>query len=84
MGATKRVKSTTKDRALSLTFSTGAYESTAFFIRHDPSEQEFLFFGDVEPDSLAETPQTINVWRAAAPKIPEKLSYIYASDGDYF
>ena len=57
----------------------GDYESTAFFIRHDPTSQEFLFFGDVSPDSLCESsnPQTISVWRAAAPKIPSKLSAIF-------
>lgn len=55
----------------------GQYASTAFFVRHEPSLREFLFFGDVEPDSIANTPQTINVWRAAASKIPEKLSCIF-------
>jgi 3',5'-cyclic-nucleotide phosphodiesterase len=55
----------------------GDYESSAFFIRHDPSGQEFLFFGDVSPDSLASKPQTIAVWRAAAPKIPSTLSAIF-------
>jgi cAMP phosphodiesterases class-II len=58
----------------------GDYESTAFFIRHDPTRQEFLFFGDVSPDSLCEEsskPQTISVWRAAAPKIPSTLSAIF-------
>jgi len=37
----------------------------------------FLFFGDVEPDAIAAEPRTINVWRAAAPKIPHKLSAIF-------
>jgi len=57
----------------------GDYESTAFFIRHDLTGQEFLFFGDVSPDSLCESsnPQTISVWRAAAPKIPNTLSTIF-------
>lgn len=55
----------------------GHYESAAFFIRHEPSSREFLFFGDVEPDILAEKPQTIHVWRAAAPKIPDTLSSIF-------
>jgi 3',5'-cyclic-nucleotide phosphodiesterase len=56
---------------------TGNYESAAFFIRHDLHNREFLFFGDVEPDTVAPRPQTINVWRAAAPKIPQKLSTIF-------
>lgn len=57
----------------------GDYESTAFFIRHDPTSQEYLFFGDVSPDSLCEPSkrQTKYVWRAAAPKIPSKLSTIF-------
>ncbi|KLO12011.1 hypothetical protein SCHPADRAFT_905529 [Schizopora paradoxa] len=53
------------------------YQSSAFFIRHDPTEQEFLFFGDVEPDSLAKKPLTIDVWRVAAPKIPHRLNTIF-------
>ncbi|KAI9509956.1 cAMP phosphodiesterases class-II-domain-containing protein [Russula earlei] len=47
----------------------GDYESSAFFIRHDPSGQEFLFFGDVSPDSLSSTPQTI--------AIPATLSSVF-------
>jgi len=57
--------------------TSGNYGSTAFFIRHDLHNREFLFFGDVEPDTVAPRPQTINVWRAAAPKIPQKLSAIF-------
>ncbi|KAJ8474255.1 hypothetical protein ONZ45_g16012 [Pleurotus djamor] len=53
------------------------YISSAFFIRHDPSSKELLFFGDVEPDSLALIPRTIEVWRVAAPKIPHTLSAIF-------
>ncbi|KAL1747010.1 cAMP phosphodiesterases class-II-domain-containing protein [Schizophyllum fasciatum] len=55
----------------------GAYESSAFSIRHDPSGREFLFFGDVEPDSLAKHPRTIDVWRYAAPKVATTLSAIF-------
>ncbi|KAF6765028.1 class II cAMP phosphodiesterase [Ephemerocybe angulata] len=55
----------------------GPYESFAYFIRHDLSGGEFLFFGDVEPDSLAATPQSIHVWRTAAPKIPTTLRAIF-------
>jgi 3',5'-cyclic-nucleotide phosphodiesterase len=47
----------------------GTYESSAFFIRHDPSSSEFLFFGDVEPDAIARTPRNIDIWRIAAPMI---------------
>ena len=55
----------------------GHYASAAFFIRHEPSLCEFLFFGDVEPDSVADKPLTIDVWHAAAPKFPEFLSTIF-------
>jgi len=55
----------------------GHYASAAFFIRHEPSLCEFLFFGDVEPDSVADKPLTIDVWHAAAPKFPELLSTIF-------
>ncbi|KAG5341048.1 hypothetical protein C0989_011907 [Termitomyces sp. Mn162] len=55
----------------------GQYGSTAFFIRHNAQNHEFLFFGDVEPDTIADEPRTINVWRAAASKIPQKLSAIF-------
>jgi cAMP phosphodiesterase len=55
----------------------GSYESVAFFIRDEPTGKQFLFFGDVEPDSLNLHPKTIDVWRAAAPLIPETLSAIF-------
>lgn len=56
----------------------GDYESSAFFVRHDASGQQFLFFGDVAPDSLAaHAPLTIAVWRAAAPLIPHALSALF-------
>jgi 3',5'-cyclic-nucleotide phosphodiesterase len=62
----------------------GDYESSAFFIRHDPTGQEFLFFGDVSPDSLVAggpssktKPKNIAVWRAAASKIPAALSAVF-------
>ena len=57
--------------------TSGVYDSAAFFVRHDPSAQEFLFFGDVEPDTISPRPRTINVWRAAAAKIPLTLSTIF-------
>ncbi|KAL0578242.1 3',5'-cyclic-nucleotide phosphodiesterase pde1 [Marasmius crinis-equi] len=59
------------------TNESGVYESAAFFIRDDPSQREFIFFGDVEPDSLATIPRSIHVWRLAAPKIPDKVSTIF-------
>lgn len=54
-----------------------AHQSSAFFIRNDETKQQFLFLGDVEPDSLSMKPQTIAVWRAAAPLIPHELNSIF-------
>ncbi|KIK95855.1 hypothetical protein PAXRUDRAFT_350984 [Paxillus rubicundulus Ve08.2h10] len=55
----------------------GCYESSCFFVKHLPTEHEFVFFGDVEPDSIAIQPRNITVWRAAAPKIPHDLSAVF-------
>lgn len=55
----------------------GVYDSAAFFVRRDSDASEFLFFGDVEADSISKQPRNINVWRAAASKIPETLSCIF-------
>lgn len=53
------------------------YNSSAFFIRHDVSGQEFLFLGDVEPDTVSAIPRNRDLWRAAATKIPQTLSSIF-------
>jgi cAMP phosphodiesterase len=58
----------------------GTYDSSAFFLKHDPSNREFLFFGDVEPDSISSAPRNLQVWRAAAPKLaanPPTLSAVF-------
>ncbi|KAF8556897.1 cyclic-AMP phosphodiesterase [Imleria badia] len=55
----------------------GPYESSCFFLKHLPTKHEFLFFGDVEPDSVAVKPRNVTVWRAAAPKIPHDLSAVF-------
>jgi len=60
-----------------LTKTGSVYESAAYFLRNNVTEQELLFFGDVEPDSISSKPQTINVWTAAAPKIPHTLASIF-------
>jgi len=60
-----------------LTKTGSVYESAAYFLRNDVTERELLFFGDVEPDSISSKPQTINVWKSAAPKIPYTLSSIF-------
>ena len=60
-----------------LTKTGSVYESAAYFLRNNVTERELLFFGDVEPDSISSKPQTINVWRVAAPKIPHNLASIF-------
>lgn len=60
-----------------LTKTGSVYESAAYFLRNNLTERELLFFGDVEPDSISSKPQTINAWRAAAPKIPHTLASIF-------
>ncbi|EFR03979.1 hypothetical protein MGYG_06982 [Nannizzia gypsea CBS 118893] len=44
-------------------------ESSAFFIRDDPTGAEIIIFGDIEPDSISLEPRNERVWEAAAPKI---------------
>ncbi|KAF8197394.1 cAMP phosphodiesterases class-II-domain-containing protein [Pholiota molesta] len=65
-----------EDDVVKLLYST-TVQFCRLFVRHDLSHREFLFFGDVEPDSLAEKPLTIDIWRVSAPKIPETLSTIF-------
>lgn len=60
-----------------LTKTGSVYESAVYFLRNNMTERELLFFGDVEPDSISSKPQTINVWKAAAPKIPHTLASIF-------
>jgi len=60
-----------------LTKTGSVYESAVFFLRNNVTERELLFFGDVEPDSISSKPQTINVWKEAAPKIPHTLASIF-------
>ncbi|GAA5829490.1 hypothetical protein JCM3766R1_001122 [Sporobolomyces carnicolor] len=55
-----------------------SYVSTAFFVRNEETLSEFLFFGDVEPDSISCDPRTRKVWEATAPKIVDsKLNTIF-------
>jgi cAMP phosphodiesterase len=46
-------------------------DSTAFFIRADPSGREILVFGDVEPDSISAVPRNHLIWSEAATKIAQ-------------
>lgn len=43
----------------------------------DLGVREFLFLGDVMPDSLADRPFNAEIWEAAAPKIPHELNTIF-------
>lgn len=56
--------------------SGGLYSSTAFLLRHEPSDSRLLFFGDVEPDSIGESRRNIQIWKEVAPLIPAKLKAI--------
>lgn len=57
--------------------SPAVYESAAFFVRHNTSHKEFLFFGDVEPDSVAGSGRNQAIWDVAAKMIPHRLSTIF-------
>ncbi|SGY97837.1 BQ5605_C035g11428 [Microbotryum silenes-dioicae] len=59
---------------------TECYDSTAFFVRESVTGQnyEFLFYGDVEPDSISKRPLNLAVCKVAAPRIVAgKLSTIF-------
>jgi len=47
------------------------YPSLAYFVKHKVTSREFLFFGDVEPDSISGKDTSLAVWRAAAPLVAE-------------
>lgn len=51
----------------------GTYDSAAFFLRHDASAREFVFFGDVEPDTISRAPRNAAVWLVAADKIAQGM-----------
>lgn len=66
----------------------GEYDSTAFFLKHNKTGSEFLFFGDVESDVVSssrrggEVAERVvgglgKVWKVCAPKIPLVLSAIF-------
>lgn len=44
-------------------------ESSAFFIQDEPTGNEIIIFGDIEPDSVSLEPRNQRVWEIAAPKI---------------
>jgi hypothetical protein len=47
------------------------YPSLAYFVKHKITSRQFLFFGDVEPDSVSGKGTSLAVWRQAAPLIAE-------------
>ncbi|KAG0146977.1 hypothetical protein CROQUDRAFT_62192 [Cronartium quercuum f. sp. fusiforme G11] len=54
------------------------YHSTAFFITDEPTDQTFLFFGDLGPDSVTGVNLNQNVWKHAFPKfLAGKLKTIF-------
>lgn len=55
--------------------SDNAYESSAWFVRNNNTGSEFLYFGDVEPDSISNKPRTRPVWKAASAKIQSGKLY---------
>ncbi|UZJ57431.1 hypothetical protein CBS101457_006751 [Exobasidium rhododendri] len=48
-----------------------ALDSTAFFITNTQTGKDVLFFGDVEPDSISQSPRNKKVWTHAALKYVE-------------
>ena len=50
-------------------FDASVVDSSAFFIRDEPTGAEILVFGDVEPDRVSRRPRTSRVWHEAAPKV---------------
>lgn len=46
--------------------SAPALDSTAFFITNELNGKDVLFFGDVEPDSVSQSPRNGRVWAHAA------------------
>jgi hypothetical protein len=72
MGKYQKVAPNVSVRAMPISHgknASGPYESTAFFIKHDLSGVEMLFWGDVEADQVAARPLNVRVWREAAPRI---------------
>lgn len=50
-----------------------SYDSSSFFIRNDNSNRVALIWGDVEPDSVSQTPRNKAVWLQAAKFIKQGL-----------
>jgi hypothetical protein len=53
-------------RRVSIDRSPPALDSTAFFISNRATGSDVLFFGDVEPDSISQSPRNKRVWQHAA------------------
>ncbi|EST08367.1 Cyclic-AMP phosphodiesterase, class-II [Kalmanozyma brasiliensis GHG001] len=53
-------------------------DSTAFFITHKNHDRDVLFFGDVEPDCVSQSPRNRQVWSHAAERFAEgRLNAIF-------
>lgn len=46
--------------------ASSVYHSSAFFITHQPNQHQFLFFGDLGPDSITGLDLNQKVWKEAA------------------
>ncbi|PWN53996.1 hypothetical protein IE53DRAFT_309211 [Violaceomyces palustris] len=65
-------------RRVSIDRSPPSLDSTAFFISHRKHDRDVLFFGDVEPDCVSQSPRNTKVWKHAAQRFVEgKLGAIF-------
>ncbi|PWN35848.1 uncharacterized protein FA14DRAFT_160837 [Meira miltonrushii] len=63
---------------VSLEPSFPALDSTAFFITNEKTQKDVLFFGDVEPDSVSQSPRNGRIWTHAGQRFAEgKLNTIF-------
>lgn len=63
---------------VSLEPSFPALDSTAFFITNERTQKDVLFFGDVEPDSVSQSPRNGRIWTHAGQRFAEgKLNTIF-------
>lgn len=63
---------------VSLEPSFPALDSTAFFITNERTQKDVLFFGDVEPDSISQSPRNGRIWTHAGQRFADgKLNTIF-------
>jgi len=55
-----------------------ALDSTAFFITNEKTQKDVLFFGDVEPDSISQSPRNGRIWTHAGQRFADgKLNTVF-------